>query len=157
MQDPVTFEPLYMANVSHDISERKEAEAKLVIYQNNLRYLASRLIATEEEQRRQIASNLHDDVSQLLALSVNQLQKLRGSADLADSKTLDSMRRIIEEVIEHVRDLTFDLGSPTLYKLGLKAAIFELLDDQLRDHHEITCEFTGEQPIILACGWVDLR
>jgi PAS domain S-box-containing protein len=137
-------EPEYFIPVIEDITERKEAEQKLVISQNNLRTLASRLIATEEEQRRQIASNLHDDVSQLLALSVNQLQKLRGSVGLADARTLDNTRQTLEEVIEHVRDLTFDLGSPTLYKLGLKAAIFEFLDERLRDHHAITCEFSGD-------------
>jgi signal transduction histidine kinase len=134
-----------IAGVAEDITERKEVDKKLMTYQNNLRSLASKLTSTEEFQRRQIAADLHGNVSQALALSVNQLRRLAKSAASTDAKTLDEICLTIEETGQNVRDLTFDLASPLLYKLGLKAAISEILDEQLRNRHRIACKFSDDK------------
>jgi PAS domain S-box-containing protein len=128
-----------------DITERKKAEKTLITYQNDLRSLASKLTSTEEFQRRQIAADLHDNVSQTLALSVNQLRRLRKSAASGEAKILDEICQMTEKVIQNVQDLTFDLASPTLYKIGLEAAISELLSEQLRDRHGIACKFSDDK------------
>ena len=130
--------------ITLDITEQKKAEDKLKAYQNDLRSLATKLTTTEESQRRKIAADLHDNVSQALALSINQLRKLRKSLILADAKTLDRICQTIENSMQNVRDLTFDLASPTLYKIGLEAAISELLNEQLQDRHGINCEFSDD-------------
>jgi PAS domain S-box-containing protein len=127
-----------------DITERKKADNKLRAYQNVLRSLAAKLTTTEEAQRQKIAADLHDNVSQALALSINQLRKLRTSLVLADAKTLDRICQTIQNAMQNVRDLTFDLASPTLYKIGLEAAISELLNEQLRDRHGINCKFSDD-------------
>ncbi len=140
---PLT-EDLYVHYI-FDITERKEAEKTLITYQNDLKSLASKLTSTEEFQRRQIAADLHDNVSQTLALSVNQLRRLRKSAASGDAKTLDEVCQMIEKSMQNIQDLTFDLASPTLYKIGLEAAISELLNEQLRDRHGITCKFSDDK------------
>jgi len=127
-----------------DITERKRAEDKLKAYQDNLRSLTAKLTTTEASQRRKIASDLHDNVSQALALSINQLRKLRKSVAMADAKKLDQICQTIENAMQNVRDLTFDLASPTLYKIGLEAAISELLNEQLRNRHGIICKFSDD-------------
>lgn len=134
----------YLSTIIRDITERKRAEDKLKAYQNNLRFLASKLTATEESQRRQIAADLHNNVSQALALSINQLRKLRKSAVMADAKTIDEICQPIENAMQSVRDLTFDLASLTLYKIGLEAAISEFLNEQLRDRYGIACKFSDD-------------
>ncbi len=145
----LTFSPVVKANYvnvyGHDITERKKAEKTLITYQNDLRSLASKLTSTEEFQRRQIAAELHGNVSQTLALSVNQLRRLRKSAASGDAKILDEICQTIEKIMQNVQNLTFDLGSPTLYKIGLEAAISELLNEQLRDRHGIACKFSDDK------------
>jgi PAS domain S-box-containing protein len=128
-----------------DITERKKAEKKLMAYQNDLRSLASKLTTAEEFQRRQIAADLHDNVSQALSLSMNQLRRLRKPMSPVDREVLDEVYKTIEKVIQNVQDLTFDLASPTLYKIGLEAAISELLNEQLRNRYGITCKFSDDK------------
>ncbi len=135
----------YVIGSSVVITERKKAEKTLITYQNDLRSLASKLTLIEEFQRRQIAADLHDHVSQTLALSVNQLRRLRKSVASGDAKTLDEVCQMIEKSMQNVQDLTFDLASPTLYKIGLEAAISELLSEQLRDRHGIACKFSDDK------------
>jgi len=145
VQDPLTSKPLYLANVSYDITNRKKSEEKVLIYQKNLRSLAAKLTSAEERQRRKIASNLHDNVSQSLALALNQLRSLCKSGEADDSKAFEEICRPIEDAIQNVRDLTFDLGSPTLYKFGLESAINELLNERLRNQHGIVCNFVDDK------------
>jgi PAS domain S-box-containing protein len=132
-------------SVGHDITERKEAEERLLEYQAKLKSLASELSLAEERQRRHIATDLHDQVSQSLALSMINLQALRKSARETDIQPLDKVCKTIKHMLGDIRNLTFDLSSPTLYKFGLEAAIVELLNDQLRDRHGIACEFSDDQ------------
>jgi len=55
-------------NFLSDISKRKEAEEKVCNYQEQLRSLASELSLIEERERRQIATDLHDQIGQNLAI-----------------------------------------------------------------------------------------
>jgi PAS domain S-box-containing protein len=127
-----------------DITDRKRAEKKLLDYQDQLRSLASELSLAEERQRRQIATDLHDHISQALALSLLTLQAFRQSDAPTNVHKLDEVCKTINEMIEHVRSLTFDLSPPTLYKFGLERAIAELADDQLR-RHGIAREFFDDK------------
>ncbi|MBN1803925.1 MAG: PAS domain S-box protein [Sedimentisphaerales bacterium] len=115
-----------------DITKRKRAEEKLIAYQAQLRSLASELSLAEERERRHIAAELHDQISQTLALSKINLQTLGKSAGLEDSSILKEIIKSIENTIEQVQSLTFDLSSPTLYKFGLVKAIDELLYDYIK-------------------------
>jgi PAS domain S-box-containing protein len=135
----------YLSTIIRDITDRKRAEKKLLDYQDQLRSLASELSLAEERQRRQIATDLHDHISQALALSLLTLQSFRQSAGSTNLHKLDEVCNTINEMIDHVRTLTFDLSPPTLYKFGLERAIAELADDQLRRRHGIACEFFDDQ------------
>jgi PAS domain S-box-containing protein len=119
-------------SIGIDITERKKFEEKLIAYQAQLRSLASELSLAEERQRRHIATELHDQISQTLALSKINLQSLGQSAGLTNDSMFTEVIKSIKETIEQVRSLTFDLSSPTLYKFGLEKAIDELLDDYIK-------------------------
>ncbi len=129
---------------ARDITERKEAEENLRVYQRKLKAIASELALAEERERRRIAADLHDHACQSLALSKMRLQDMLEHETPGDMKALQSICSALNTTIESVRDLTFDLSSPTLYKFGLEAALEELLQDKLRGEHRIPYRFSDD-------------
>ncbi len=152
--DPILTETGELDGVAHivsDITERKDAEERLLAYQAKLKSLASELSLAEERERRRIAGDLHDHACQSLALSKMKLQAILDRVLPADEQTLSQICNTLNQTIENVRDLTFDLSSPTLYKFGIEAALEELLRDKLKAEHKIRCRFSNDkQPKPLA-------
>ena len=136
--------PVRMIGIVQDITDRKEFEEKLLAYQGTLKSLASELSLAEERERRRIAADLHDHACQSLALSKMRLQAMLEQDAPIDEKTLVQICDSLNQTIEGIRELTFDLSSPTLYKFGLEAALEELLQDKLRTEHHIRCRFSDD-------------
>ncbi len=118
-----------------DITQEKQVQAEISAYQQRLRSLASELSLTEERERRRLAADLHDHIGQVLALAQIKLGELSQEASSADSlATVSEIREFIGQAIHYTRSLTFELGLPVLYDLGLEAAV-EWLADQFHDRH----------------------
>ncbi|MBN1699888.1 MAG: PAS domain S-box protein [Spirochaetales bacterium] len=131
----------YFYGVARDITARKKTERKLHVYQNKLRSLSSQLTLAEEKERRNIAANLHDNISQSLSLALIKLDMLREVSPVPDDDTLiEEIRELVEETLKTSRSLTFDLSSPLLYQLGLEAAV-EKLTEQIGLQHGLSIEF----------------
>lgn len=135
---------LFYEGTIEDITERKRAEEKLLAYQQKLRLLASELSLAEERERRRIAADLHDHVSQSLVLAGMKLQALLDGPSSAQADVLRGVCGTLNETIQNVRDLTFDLSSPTLYRFGLEAALEELLDDKLKTERDLAYQFSDD-------------
>ena len=133
------------AHVVSDITEQKKSEERLLAYQAKLKSLASELSLAEERERRRIAVDLHDHACQSLALSKMRLQAMLEQALPVDERTLAQICESLNQTIEAIRELTFDLSSPTLYKFGLEAALEELLRDKLRAEHHIRYRFSDDK------------
>ena len=107
-----------------DITDRKQAEEKLLSYQKQLRSLASELSLVEERQRRCIATELNDYIGQTLSYCKDKLDVLRQSAFTNNPKeSTDEIIDLIEQTIEYTKSLTFQLGTPLLYQEGLESAL----------------------------------
>jgi len=124
-----------MIGTVHDVTERKEAEERLLAYQRELRSLSSGLLLAEQRERRRIAAALHDGIGQSLAackIKLGQVLHAPG-ADRA-AKLLREVRDMVDRMVHETRSLTFDLSPPVLYELGLVAAI-EWLAEQMEARH----------------------
>jgi len=135
---------LYYEGTVEDITERKKAEEKLLVYQMQLRSLASELSLAEERLRRRIAMDVHDHIGQNLAISKVKLDALRRS--LAGSeldRELSQVSDMIGQAIESSRSLTFELSPPVLYELGFEAAVQWLLRNT-REQHGIATDFRSD-------------
>ncbi|MGA2092123.1 MAG: PAS domain S-box protein [Sedimentisphaerales bacterium] len=131
-----------IVGINRDITEHRIAEKKLLEDQKQLKKLAAQLALTEERERHRIARNLHDQVSQSLALAKIKLDALLASQKAPPlSKTLKETNDTIEKAIQNVRSLTFDLSYPILYELGFEAAVAEWLNEQVQKKHGIITEF----------------
>jgi hypothetical protein len=128
-----------------DVTERKRAEKRFLAYQENLRFVASELSLAEEHERRRIATYLHDQVAQTLAFSKIKLGTLRGAvSEIPDIATvLDEIDELIERAIRDTRSLTFEISCPTLYEIGLEAAVEELCEE-FQNKHKIAFDFDND-------------
>lgn len=121
---PENGEPGRMHGFMIDISERKRAE-------ETLKFLGSRLIAAQEEERKRIARELHDDLNQrmaVLSIELEQLsQKVGKSPRLV--KRLHEMQLQAQEISSDIHRLSYKLHPSKLDHLGLAAAVKSLCDE----------------------------
>jgi len=123
-----------------DITAQKQAEKEIHTYQEQLRSVASELSLTEEQERRRLATDLHDHVGQILALAQIKLGAIRESASSTHLvEPMDEVRRLIEQTIQYTRSLSFELSPPILYDLGFEAAV-EWLAELIQEQHGITVQ-----------------
>jgi PAS domain S-box-containing protein len=131
--------------MARDISERKITENKIIKYQERLKALASELIITEERQRKQIATDLHDNVGQLLASSRLQMAAINeGMEKEVILLKIESVSQGMLQAIQSIRNAIFDLSPPQLNEIGLFAATSDWLEDQIELKHGIKTTIRGE-------------
>jgi signal transduction histidine kinase len=133
--------------------ERRQAEARLLESQEKLRQnykrtrdLAGWLIQAQEEERRRIARDLHDDISQQIALMAIRLDALECAAPgqpAAVHDQLSDLKRKTEEIALGVRDVARQLHSTTLQHLGLVKAL-QGLCRTFSQQHQITVNLDAE-------------
>jgi signal transduction histidine kinase/PAS domain-containing protein len=91
--------------------------------QARLQALSQRLVEIQEEERREIALELHDEIGQLLTgLKI----KLDAAGDIPPKDLpmhLEGARQLAEELIKKVRNLSLDLRPSMLDDLGLLPAL----------------------------------
>jgi PAS domain S-box-containing protein len=121
--------PLRVVGVELDVTERKQEELEAARRQTQLRSLAAQLELAEERERERIATGLHDELGQILALVKVRLAALTGStvSEEIDGRTRE-VRALLDQAIRQTRSLTFELSSPILKELGLESAIRSLSD-----------------------------
>jgi two-component system, NarL family, sensor histidine kinase UhpB len=92
----------------------------LETYRQRLREVAARALNAEEEERKRIARELHDDTAQSLAALLIRLRLLRGTDDPAErERTVDEFRAEVGQALERVRRFARGLRPPALDELGL--------------------------------------
>lgn len=114
------------------IAERRQAEEALKRSEKQLRRLSSMILTAQEEERRKISRELHDELGQSLAVMKfqvraveKQLREDQGALKAECENTLQYMNT----VIENVRRLSRDLCPPLLQDMGLTRALRWLADN----------------------------
>ena len=132
-------------SVLTDITERKQAEQKLIAYQKQLQSLTSKITLTEEQERRHFAEFLHDEVGQQLFAVQLQLELLKGSLSSdTNTRILDNAINNIKKVMTNSRSLTYELSSPILNELGFEKAL-EWLGEQIHEKYAIMVTFKDDK------------
>lgn len=124
---------------SRDMTTRKKIEDELKASESRLHQLSSRLISAQEDERKRLSVELHDEVGQSLAvlkLKVILLEEGMGPDQTGGKKECEAMVEYIDQVIENVRRLSKDLTPSTIEDLGLSAALMWLIDT-IRQHYTI--------------------
>ena len=134
----------YAKELKEEITERKQAEVALHTYHEKLRSLASKLSLAEERQRRRVAIEVHDSISQNLAFVKMKLGTLRVSTSSSSlAGAMEEILKLVDETIQNTRALISELGSPILYELGFVPAV-EWLTQQTQKQHGIVLAFEDD-------------
>ena len=127
----------YLFQTIVDITKLKRSEEKLMLYQQKLKRLSLELNFAEERERRRIAINLHDHLTQSLAMTKIKLSEIQKEILNQKVRThLNEAKNYLDESIQNSRKITYELSPPILYELGLTEAI-EWLIKQMGTNNKI--------------------
>ena len=135
--------PLYVAFVT-DITVRKLAETALRDSEEELRALTRRLMTAQEDERRRIARDLHDDVTQHLAFLSMEIGRAAAEIDGSTETHLrcKELQDQVVEITQDVRRISHGLHPSVIEDFGLATALEELCPE-FTQHYGIHVEFDG--------------
>ena len=112
--------------------------------------LSLRLLEIQEEERKRIAYELHDDTAQYLSILKMQLGALAGSEEIQSPKIKEKLQYLekdADRAFNDVRRYSHELRPAVLEKMGLAAALEQIADDYNK-LGQITVEVTveGQEP-----------
>lgn len=113
----------YFAGTTQDITETGQAEQALRESNERLQVLSRRVVEVQEDERRHLARELHDEIGQLLT-SVNLgLHAFKNVAGPDVDGRLKNCVNLVEIAMERVRGLSLDLRPSMLDMFGLESAV----------------------------------
>jgi PAS domain S-box-containing protein len=126
---------------NRDITQWMLAKKEIEDYQTSLQKLTSEISMIEEKQKKEIAANIHDHLSQSLVISKMRIEDLQKTENLEHvQEDLTFIKNHISGALENSRKITYDLSPPVLYQLGLIDAIDWYVDES-KDKYGIDFEF----------------
>jgi len=110
---------------------------------------ARRALDAQEEERRRMARELHDEIGQTLTGVVLALETLEGRAPAELRAELRSLEASVRSGIEEVRDLVRRLRPEALDDFGLRSALVSL-GSELSEHSglRVSPQLDGELPTL---------
>jgi len=140
---PQDGSPPFIIGMLRDISALKQRDQELVT-------LTGRLIEAQEEERRRISRELHDDIGQQAAAIAADLCVLRDTMGRGASEPAgalaDMVSQMATELASSVHKLSHELHSSRLQYLGLGSALKDLCDKLAAQHH-LTIELSVDCPL----------
>ena len=144
------------------IRDTESARTEIARQAEQLRDLLRRTVRLQEDERRRIASDIHDAVTPLITGALYQAQAVRisqtnsngngSSADdidanpgAAKTEDLQEVGDLLERAMRELHDVIFDLRPPDLDDIGLVAAIQRHVDQVNRGGFNCNLEVIGEE------------
>jgi len=116
--------PLADRELEHLISTFNGMLEALAGYRQQLRRLAAQALGAEEEERKRIARELHDDTAQIMASLLIRLRVAQRATDpVQRDGVLEEVREGLAQALDGVRRYARGLRPPALDELGLVPAI----------------------------------
>jgi signal transduction histidine kinase len=133
---------IYLARLEA-ASEREKLRAESAEYE--LRRLSNQLVKIQEEERKSISRELHDEIGQMLTGLRMELGSLSNTAAPGFEERLDSAKKLAEESLRSIRNLALLLRPSMLDDLGLEPALrWQAKEFSRRSGTPVTVEIEGK-------------
>lgn len=129
---------IFFTGIVRDMTARKRSEKalqhrewELEQSQKELRALGAQLISVQEDERRRLSHELHDDMNQRLAVVALQIQSIQGKLPESDpmQEILERLNEQVSSLSDNVRHLAHQLHPSVLDDLGLVVALQSFIED----------------------------
>ncbi|HYN17396.1 MAG TPA: histidine kinase N-terminal 7TM domain-containing protein [Actinomycetes bacterium] len=116
--------PIGWLMMLRDVTEHHRTLRSLRQADDQRRSLLKRVVTSQEQERRQVAGDIHDDAIQAMVAVTLQLQALGGRLrDPRSTELLERLAATATESVGRLRQLVFELRPPLLDEVGLAAAL----------------------------------
>jgi PAS domain S-box-containing protein len=122
--------PYQYVAIRYEITERKRVEQEL-------QTMMATIINVQEEERKRLSRNLHDGIGQNLYSHLITINRLLSEMD---HPLLEQMQNEAAQLIEEIREISWELRPSVLDDLGLVPAIRSFLT-RFSDHYNIDVYF----------------
>ncbi len=122
-----------MASLQANWEHNQKLQQSLKKKESNRIQLLRKIINIQEEERKRIARELHDETSQSLSSLLLILKTIQQSDDLETIRKLSStLRGIIYNTLEEIQKLSYELRPMALDKLGIDQALQRYITELAR-------------------------
>jgi PAS domain S-box-containing protein len=119
--------------IAQDITERTQAGEALNKANRHLRILSRRRTRVQEDERRNLARELHDQIGQALTATKMAIRSAKRSRKSETKQSeLNHATAIVDQMLRQVRQMTLHLRPSALDDLGLVPALRLVLDDHAK-------------------------
>lgn len=109
-----------LAQAASEQAEREQLRTQLL----------EKVITAQEDERRRISRELHDETGQALTSLMVRLQMINQQYPLPELKMqLDALRQVLVETLDNIHTLSMELRPSVLDDLGLQAALTRYVQD----------------------------
>ena len=122
--------------------DRKKSKDALLESERQLKYLSSALLRVQENERRMVAAELHDNLGQILTAIKFKIESvlMRMDPEEGCTRDLDAIIPNIQLAVEQVRDMYTQLMPTVLDDLGILATLSWFCREFQNDHPNIWVE-----------------
>lgn len=111
--------------LQQEVADRKQKES-------HIRTLSLKLMKAQEDERRRISFDLHDEIAQdlaMLKISVDTALKGQKEVPEATREMISRFSKALKAIITSVRELAYNLRFPLLEEFGLVTTVSRLSED----------------------------
>ncbi|MCA1649809.1 MAG: sensor histidine kinase [Acidobacteria bacterium] len=128
------------------VLERRSEEQRRIANdaERQMRELSQRLVATQEEERKNLSRELHDHVGQVLTalrMELGRIERTRAPSDRRIGAAVAECKHLVDSMVRTVRDLALGLRPSMLDDFGLQPALEWHIRDFTR-RYGVTVELT---------------
>jgi PAS domain S-box-containing protein len=133
---------------TRNINQWMLAKQDVEEYQSSLQKLTTEVALIVEKQKKEIATNIHDQLSESLVISKMRISALEKRTELKSAfEDFDFIKSQISKALENSRKITYELSPPILYQLGLIEALDWFAEDT-QEKHGIEFQFSSNIPML---------